>query len=90
MCLIQETLSTDTVLVFTGWFLLYALSLIVRGGRLPSPFNDTVKRETIQKLATCFETLLQNELNTHVARSPTNQTCLATNQIFVSFVNTDF
>ena len=42
--------------------------------------KDTVKRA--KKRATCFVTLLQNELKSDVARFTTHvQTCLATNQV---------
>lgn len=41
---------------------------------------DTVKRAS--KHSTCFEKLLQNDLNNNVARfTPTNQTFLTTNQV---------
>ena len=33
-----------------------------------------------KKIPTCLETLLQNKLNSDVARFTTNQTCLANNQ----------
>ena len=67
--------STDTlVLVLTSWFLLYALSLKVQGrSHLPLTLGQ-------QKLATCFETLLQNELNTHVARFTTHESNLSCNK----------
>ena len=67
--------STDTlVLVLTSWSLLYALSLKVQGrSHLPLTLGQ-------QKLATCFETLLQNELNTHVARFTTHESNLSCNK----------
>ena len=47
--------------------------------------------ERAKKCATCFPTLLQNELKSDVARFTTHvQTCLTTSQVVANCVNTDF
>ena len=57
------------------------LSRFLKGNLARGLAKGTITRDTNR--VTCFATMLQNELNSDVARFTTHfQTCLATNQVF--------